>query len=142
MPLRKRLHVLEWNCLAVHEKAALCIMCDGSSEGHQGTAYHPALRHTQDVSEVSQPPQSDRTHHDEHWRGSRVLIVLASDDMQASASLQQSTSRPRTNVSTSSVLSPCGEGHQLRRNHHPGVFPPTTRKSPLLEVSIANVHLV
>ena len=57
----------------------------GPSEDHQGTAYHPALRHAQDVSEVSQPPLSDRTQQVEHWRCSRVPIVLASDDMQASA---------------------------------------------------------
>ena len=30
---------------------------------------------------------------------------------------------------TSSVLSPCGEGHRFRRNHHIGVLPPNTRKS-------------
>ena len=28
----------------------------GPSEGHQGTAYHSAIRHAQDVSEVSQSP--------------------------------------------------------------------------------------
>ena len=55
----------------------------GPSEGHQGTAYHPALRHAQDVSEVSQSPLSDRTQQVEHC--SCVPIVLASDDMQASA---------------------------------------------------------
>ena len=60
-------------------------MGTGPSEGHQGTAYHPALRHAQDVSEVSQPPLSDRTQQVEHGRCSHVPIVLASDDMQASA---------------------------------------------------------
>ena len=115
-PLRKRLNVLEWNYLAVHGKAALWIMGAGPSEGRQGTAYHPALGHAQDVSEVSQPPPlSDRTQQVEHWRCSRVPIVLASDDMQAlaveavdtahhCASLQQSTSMPRTNVSMWSTL--------------------------------------
>ena len=75
-PLRKCLNILEWNCLAVHEKAALWIM---------GTVYHPALRQAQDVSEVSQSPLSGRTQQVEHWCCSRVPIVLASDDMQASA---------------------------------------------------------
>ena len=40
----------------------------GPSEGHQGTAYHPALRHAQDVSEVSQSPLSDRTQQVKYWR--------------------------------------------------------------------------
>ena len=57
----------------------------GPSEGHQGTAYHPALRHAQDVSEVSQSPLSDRMQQVEHWRCGRMPIVLASDDMQALA---------------------------------------------------------
>ena len=30
-------------------------------EGNKGTAHHPALRHAQDVSDVSQSPLSDRT---------------------------------------------------------------------------------
>ena len=78
----RRLSILKW---AVHEKAALWVMGAGPSEGHQGKAYHPALRHAQDVSEVSQSPLSDRTQQVEHWRCGCMLIVLASDDMQASA---------------------------------------------------------
>ena len=31
------------------------------SEGNQGTAYHPALRHAQDVPDISQSPRSGRT---------------------------------------------------------------------------------
>ena len=81
----QNLDILEWDCLAVHEKAALWVMGAGPSEGHQGTAYHPALRHAQDVSEVSQSPLSDRTKQVEHWGCGCVPIVLASDDMQASA---------------------------------------------------------
>ena len=46
-PLRKRPNMFERNCLAVHEKAALWVMGAGPSEGHQGTAYHSALRHVQ-----------------------------------------------------------------------------------------------
>ena len=84
-PLRECLEILEWNCLAVHGKAALWVMGAGPSEDHQGTAHHPALRHVHDVSEVSQSQLSDRTQQVEHWRCSRVPIVLASDDMQASA---------------------------------------------------------
>ena len=57
----------------------------GPSECHHGTVYQPALRHAQDVSEVPQPPLSDRTQQVEHWRCSRVSIVLTSDDMQTSA---------------------------------------------------------
>ena len=86
-PLRKRHNLFERNCLAVHEKAALLVMGAGASEGHQGTAYHSALRHAQYVSEVYQSPLSDHMQQVEHWRCSRVTvpIVLASDDMQASA---------------------------------------------------------
>ena len=58
------------------------VMSAGPSEGHQGMAYYPALRHAQDVSEVS--PLSDRTQQVVHWRCSRVPIVPASADMQAS----------------------------------------------------------
>ena len=84
-PLRKRLNVREWDCRAVHEKAALWVMGAIHSEGHQSTTYHPALRHAQDVPEISQSPLSDRTHQVEHWGCGCVPIVLASDDMQASA---------------------------------------------------------
>ena len=42
---------------------------------HQGTAYHPALRHAQDVSEVSQSPLSDRTQQ-EWWSLSHVLSIF------------------------------------------------------------------
>ena len=48
-------------------------------------ACHHALRHAQDVSGVSLPSLSDHTQQVEHWRCSRVSIVLASGDMQASA---------------------------------------------------------
>ena len=84
-PLCKRLNILEGNCLclAVHEKTALWVMGASHSEGHQGTAYHPALRHAQDVPEISQSPLSDRTQQVGHW--GCVPIVLASDGMQASA---------------------------------------------------------
>ena len=58
-------------------------MGDGPSGGHQDTAYHPALRHAQDVSEVSQFPLSDRSQQVDHWRCGRMPIVLARDDMQA-----------------------------------------------------------
>ena len=47
--------------------------------------YHPALKHAQDVPEISQSPLSDHTHQVEHWGCGCVPIVLASDDMQASA---------------------------------------------------------
>ena len=67
------------------EKAALWVLGAIHSEGHQGTTYHPALRHAQDVPEISQSPLSDRTHQVEHWGCGCVPIVLASDDMQASA---------------------------------------------------------
>ena len=50
VPLRERFDALERDCLAVHEKAALRVMNASLSEGHQGTAYHPALRHAEDVS--------------------------------------------------------------------------------------------
>ena len=49
-PLRKRLNIREWDCLAVHEKAALWVMGASHSEGHQGTTYHPALRHEKTIS--------------------------------------------------------------------------------------------
>ena len=84
-PLHKRLNVREWDCRAVHEKAALWVLGAIHSEGHQGTTYHPALRHAHDVPEISQSPLSDRTHQVEHWGCGCVPIVLASDDMQASA---------------------------------------------------------
>ena len=55
------------------------------------------------MPEISQSPLSDRTQQVEHWGCGCVPIVLASDDMQASAveaaSLQQSMSMPRKNVS-------------------------------------------
>ncbi len=114
-PLRTRLNISEWNCLAVHWMGALWVMSAGPNEDYQGMAYHPALRHAQDVSAVSQSPLSERTQRVEHWRCSRMPIVLASDDMQAlaveavdtahhCASLQQSTSMPRTNVSMWNTL--------------------------------------
>ena len=84
-PLRTRLNISEWNCLAVHWMGALWVMSAGPNEDYQGMAYHPALRHAQDVSAVSQSPLSERTQRVEHWRCSRMPIVLASDDMQATA---------------------------------------------------------
>ena len=69
--------------MAVHEKAALWVMVAGPSEGHQGTTYHSALRHAQDVPEISQSPLSDRMQQVEHWCCGCMPIVLASDDMQA-----------------------------------------------------------
>ena len=96
-------------------------MGTGPSEDHQDTAYHPALRHAQDVSEVLQPPLADRTQKVEHWRCSRVPIVLVSDDMQASAVAAVDTAHH--------CSSRHPEGHRLRRNHHTGVLPPNTRKS-------------
>ena len=60
-------------------------MGSSPSEGHQGMAYHPALRHAQDVPELSQSPLSDRTQQVEQWHYGCMPIVLASDDMQASA---------------------------------------------------------
>ena len=63
--------------------STLRVMGAGLSEGHQGMVYYPALRHAQDVSEVS--PLSYRTQQVVHWRCGCVPIVPASDDMQASA---------------------------------------------------------
>ena len=48
-PLRKHLNIFKRNCLEVHDKAALWVMGAGLSEGHQGTAYHSALRHFNSV---------------------------------------------------------------------------------------------
>ena len=73
------------NKIVWHEKAALWVVGANHSEDHQGTAYHPALRHAQDVPEISQYPLSDRTQQVDHWRCCCVPIVLVSDDMQASA---------------------------------------------------------
>ena len=55
-PQRELLNIFQWNCLVVHEKAGLWAMGAGPREGHQGKAFHPAIRHAQDVSEVSQYP--------------------------------------------------------------------------------------
>ena len=104
VPCSERFDILERDCLAVHEKAALRVMSASLSEGHQGTAYHPAVRHAEDVSEVSQSPLSDRTQQVEHWRCSRMPIVLASSNMQASAVVAVDTAhhcssqRPCVNV--------------------------------------------